>query len=72
MLYGRKEADWDTEDYARFANAFLHDRGYERVDVEYVENYPEGDADDQAALREELDRAYRLKRSNNPTDKYAR
>ncbi len=73
QLYGRAEADWDTEDYAKFVNKYLSDRGYEKVDVEYVENYPEGDADDQAALREEVESAYRTtKRGNNPTDKYAR
>ncbi len=73
QLYGRAEADWDTEDYARFVNDYLRNRGYENVNVEYVENYPEGDADDQAALREEVMNAYRSnKRGNDPTQKYAR
>ncbi|HMA07690.1 MAG TPA: hypothetical protein VKP68_07510 [Ramlibacter sp.] len=73
MLYGREEADWDTEDFAKFVNQFLGDRGYQQVDVQYVEDYPAGDADDQAALREEVMEAYRtIKRGNDPTQKYAR
>jgi hypothetical protein len=73
MLYGRKEADWDTEDYARFVNQYLRDRGYDNVDLSYVDDYPEGNADEQAALREEIESAYRSnRRSNNPTDRYAR
>lgn len=73
QLYGRGEADWDTEDYARFVNEYLRNQGYDNVNVEYVDEYPAGDADDQAALREELEEAYRTtKRGNNPTQKYAR
>ena len=73
MLYGHKEADWDTEDYAKFANEYLRQQGYEKVDINYVDDYPQGDADDQAALREEIESAYRTnRRSNDPTDKYAR
>ncbi len=73
MLYGRKEADWDTEDYAKFANEYLQQHGYDRVNIDYVEDYPEGDADDQAALREEIESAYRAtRRGNDPTDKFAR
>ncbi len=71
-LYGRAEADWDTEDYARFVNEYLRNQGYDKVDIDYVDEFPKGDADEQAALREEIDTAYRLRRSNNPTDKYAR
>ena len=73
QLYGRSEADWDTDDYAKFVNGYLRDKGYEKVDVEFVDDYPAGDADDQAALREELMTAYQAtKRGKNPTDKYAR
>ncbi len=73
MLYGRKEADWDTEDYAKFVNEYLHNQGYNKVDIDYVDEYPKGDADDQAALREEIEDAYRSnRRGNDPTDKYAR
>ena len=73
MLYGRKEADWDTDDYARFVNEYLRQQGYNQVDMEYVDEYPEGNADEQAALREEIESAYRTnRRSNDPTDKYAR
>jgi hypothetical protein len=73
QLYGRGEADWDTEDYAKFVNEYLRNQGYNKVDLEYVDEYPTGDADDQAALGEELEEAYRTsKRGNNPTDKYAR
>ena len=73
MLYGRKEADWDTDDYARFVNEYLRQQGYNQVDVEYVDEYPESNADEQAALREEIESAYRTnRRSNDPTDKYAR
>jgi GH18 family chitinase len=72
MLYGRKEADWDTEDYAKFVNEYLRQQGYDQVDIDYVDDYPQGNADDQAALREEIDTAYRTRLSRNPTDKYAR
>jgi hypothetical protein len=72
MLYGRKEADWDTEDYAKFVNEYLRQQGYNRVDVEYVDDYPESNADDQAALRDEIESAYRTRKSSNLTDKYAR
>ncbi|HTP03079.1 MAG TPA: hypothetical protein VMJ64_17010 [Anaerolineales bacterium] len=73
ILYGRKEADWDTDDYARFVNEYLRQQGYNQVDVEYVDEYPESNADEQAALREEIESAYRTnRRSNDPTDKYAR
>jgi GH18 family chitinase len=73
MLYGRQEADWDTEDYARFANDYLRNQGYDKVDIDYVDDYPQGDADEQAALREEIESAYRAnRRSNDPTQKYAR
>lgn len=73
MLYGRAEADWDTEDYAKFANQYLRDRGYDPIDVQFVDDYPPSDADDQAALREEIESAYRsTKRGNDPTDKFAR
>ncbi len=73
QLYGRAEADWDTEDYARFVNDYLRDRGYDNVNLEYVDEYPTGNADDQAALREEVMEAYRAnKRGGNPTEKYAR
>ncbi len=73
MLYGRKEADWDTEDYAKFVNEYLRRQGYEDVNIDYVDDYPEGNADDQAALREEIESAYRTtRRGNDPTDKYAR
>ncbi len=72
-LYGRKEADWDTEDYAKFVNEYLHNLGYNKVDIGYVDEYPGGDADDQATLREEVEQAYRVnRRGNDPTDKFAR
>ncbi len=73
MLYGHKEADWDTEDYAKFVNEYLRKQGYEDVNIDYVDDYPEGNADDQAALREEIESAYRTtRRGNDPTDKFAR
>ncbi len=73
QLYGREEADWDTEDYAKFVNDYLRNRGYKKVDVQYVDEYPAGDADEQAALRDEIEEAYRTtKRGNDPTQKYAR
>ncbi len=71
-LYGRQEADWDTDDYAKFVNYYLRNQGYDKVDIDYVDEFPKGDADEQAALREEIDTAYRNRRSNDPTQKYAR
>ncbi len=54
-------------------NEYLRDRGYDNINLEYVDEYPSGDADDQAALREEVMDAYRAnRRGNNPTEKYAR
>ena len=72
MLQGCKEADWDTEDYAKFVNEFLRNHGYNRVDIDHVDDYPQLDAGEQAALRDEFESAYRARRPNNPTDKYAR
>ncbi len=72
QLYGRAEADWDTEDYAKFVNEYLRQQGYDNVELNYVDEFPKGDADDQAALREEIDTAYRNRRPNDPTQKYAR
>lgn len=73
MLYGRKEADWDTEDYAKFVNEYLRNKGYNTIDVNVVDDYPEGNPDDDAALREEVEDAYRKnRRPGNPTEKYAR
>ncbi len=71
-LYGRKEADEDTDDFAKFVNEYLREKGYDQVDIEYVEDYPAGNADEQAALREEIGAAYRPKRAKDPTDKFAR
>ena len=73
VLYGRQEADWEKGDYARFANDYLRNQVYDKVDIDYVDDYPQGDADEQAALREEIESAYRAnRRSNDPTQKYAR
>ncbi len=73
MLYGHKEADRDTDDYTKFVSDYLLKQGYNKIDFEYVDEYPQGDTDEQAALRDEIESAYRSsKRSNNPTDKYAR
>jgi hypothetical protein len=73
MLYSRAEADWDTEDYARFANEYLRNKGYKQVDVAFVDEYPAGNPDDDAALRAEVEEAYRqTRRGSNPTEKYAR
>ena len=73
MLYGRQEADWDTDDYARFVNEYLRKQGFDKINIDYVDEYPQGDADDQAALREEIESAYRSnRRGSDPTNKYAR
>ena len=72
MRYGRKEADWNTDGRARFVNEYLRDQRYTKVDIDYVEDYPTGAADEQPALRDEIGSAYRPKRSSNPIDKYAR
>ena len=72
MLDGCKEADWDTDSCARFVNEYLRDQRYTKVDIDCVEDYPAGAADEQSALRDEIESAYRPKRSSNPIDKYAR
>ena len=55
-----------------FVNEYLRRKGYDQVDIEYVNEYSCGNADNQAALPEEIGSVYRPKRAKNPIDKFAR
>ncbi len=70
-LYSPEAAEQDAQEYAMFANEYLQKHGYDQVEIEFVDDYPAGNADEQAALREEIWSAYRPSRANNPTDPYA-
>src|SRR5512143_143706 len=57
--YGPESGPEDVQEYATFAYEYLLRNGYVHVEIEYVERYPVGSNDTQAALRDEIWEAYR-------------
>lgn len=57
--YGAEAEPQDIQEYADFAEQFLLRNGYEHVEIEFVERYPMGTADDQSDLRDEIWSAFR-------------
>ena len=57
--YGTDAGPEDVQEYATFAYEYLQRNGYEHVEVEFIERYASPAAEAQAALREEIWRAYR-------------
>lgn len=57
--YGPEAGPQDVQEYADFAEEYLLRTDYEHVEIEFVERYPSGRADNQAGLREESWAAFR-------------
>ena len=58
-LYGPDSTPQDAQEFATFAYQYLQRQGYDQVEVEFVDRYPAGSADTQAALRSEVWSAYK-------------
>jgi hypothetical protein len=58
-LYSADVPEQDAQEYATFASEYLRKHGYAEVEIEFVDSYPAGNADQQSALREEVWAAYR-------------
>ena len=57
--YGPEAGPQDVQEYADFAEEYLLRNGFEHVEIEFVERYPVGSADDQSGLRDEIWSAFR-------------
>lgn len=57
-LYGPHATPQDAQEYATFAYQYLQRQGYDQVEIEFVGQYPAGDADAQAELRNRVWSAY--------------
>jgi len=57
--YGPDAGPQDSQEFADFAYQYLLRNGFEHVEIEFVDQYPSGNADVQSALREEIWAAYR-------------
>lgn len=57
--YGPDASPQDVQEFATFAYEFLKKQGFEPVEIEYVEKYPEGSLDTQADLRKQVWAAFR-------------
>lgn len=60
-LYSPDAAEQEAQQFAAFAYEYLQKHGYDQVEIEFVQGYPAGSADLQAALREEIWSAYRAR-----------
>ncbi len=56
--YGPDATPQDAQEFATFAYQYLQRQGYDQVEIEFVENYPGGNADTQSSLRQEVWSAY--------------
>jgi hypothetical protein len=52
--YGPAADPQDAQQFATFAYQYLQKHGYDQVEIEFVDRYPQGDADTQASLRQEI------------------
>ncbi len=59
--YGPDATAQDAQEFATFAYQYLQGHGYDQVEIEFVDDYPKGSADAQAAIRQEIWTAYRRK-----------
>ncbi len=55
-LYGPDATPQDAQEFATFAYQYLQRQGYDQVEIEFVDRYP--NADSQVALRKEVWSAY--------------
>ena len=58
-VYGTDATPQDVQEFATFAYQYLRQHGYDEVEIEYVETYPQNGGDEQAALRKEVWTAFR-------------
>lgn len=61
-LYGPGADSQDAQEFASFAYQYLQKQGYEEIEIEFVDQYPQGDADPQATIRSEIQKAYKPNR----------
>jgi hypothetical protein len=57
--YGREASPQDVQEYATFAHQYLLKHGYEQVEIEFVERYPQGGTDTLDDLRKQIWSAFR-------------
>jgi hypothetical protein len=57
--YGPTADPQDAQQFATFAYQYLQKHGYEQVEIEFVDQYPQGAADTQASLRKEIWAAFK-------------
>ena len=57
--YGPEASPQDVQEFATFAYEYLKKQGYDPVEIEYVEKYPDGAGDAQADLRKQVWSAFR-------------
>jgi hypothetical protein len=58
-LYGAEADAQDAQEFAAFAYQYLQKHGYEQVEIEFVDQYPQGSADAQASIRNEIWAAFK-------------
>jgi hypothetical protein len=57
--YGPEADPQDAQEFATFAYQYLQKHGYDEVEVEFVDRYPQGSADTQASIRNEIWAAFK-------------
>jgi hypothetical protein len=57
--YGPDATPQDAQEFAAFAYQYLQKQGYEEVEVEFVDKYPQDGADMQGDLRKQIWSAFR-------------
>ena len=58
-FYGPDASPQDAQEFAAYAHQYLQKHGYDQVEIEFVDRYPQGNADTQAAVRKEIWTAFR-------------
>ena len=58
-LYGSDADAQDAQEFASFAFQYLQKHGYDQIEVEFVDKYPQGSADTQADIRKEIWSAFK-------------
>jgi hypothetical protein len=57
--YGPQADPQDAQQFATFAYQYLQTQGYDQVEIEFVDRYPQGSADAQADIRQEIWAAFK-------------
>ncbi len=58
-IYGPEATPQDAQEFAAFAYQYLQKQGYEEVEIEFLEKYPQGTADAQGEIRKQIWSAFR-------------